>query len=138
LQEESEKTKRSFYSWLSHAFAVKDPASAVNDEDREILGRVAVWVVRRRMSAPAVLFLESVRPLGYLGSQALVFFQPIITNVLNEKDYRQFTAAIEKREAVNVLIDRITEAENDYSQAPPFMAGNKAGNKTDINLQEEA
>jgi hypothetical protein len=46
--------------------------------DQEILDRLASWIVERRMTAPAILFLESHRPLAFIGSQALIFTSPVV------------------------------------------------------------
>lgn len=46
--------------------------------DQEILDRLAAWVVERRMTAPAILFLESHRPLSFVGSQAMIAASPVV------------------------------------------------------------
>ena len=59
------------------------------------------------MTVPAIMFLESVKPLNYIGSQALVFFEPIVQTVFNLKDYDTFRMALEKRETLEILIQKI-------------------------------
>jgi len=63
---------------LRHAFALDGPLGPLTDEDRALLARLAAKVVVRRMAGPAILFLESMRPLNYIGSQALVFLRPFL------------------------------------------------------------
>ena len=46
--------------------------------DQEILDRLASWIVARRLTAPAILFLESHRPLSFVGSQAMIAASPIV------------------------------------------------------------
>ena len=45
--------------------------------DQEILERIAEWTVERRLTAPAIVFLESHRPLSFVGSQAMIAASPI-------------------------------------------------------------
>jgi len=82
----------------------KDP---LPEEEAAILDKLARKTVERRMTVPAIMFLESVKPLNYIGSQALVFFEPIIQTVFNLKDYDTFRMALEKRETLEILIQKI-------------------------------
>ncbi len=80
---------------------------SIPPEETAVLEKVAKKVVSWRMTVPAVLFLESVKPLNYIGSQALVFFEPIIQSVFSIKDYDTFRIAMERRENVENLIQII-------------------------------
>ena len=69
--------------------------------------------MRYRMTVPAILFLESVKPLSFVGSQALHFFEPMVTAVFTVPDYERFAALMERREnleALLVAIERKDEA----------------------------
>jgi len=59
------------------------------------------------MAVPAIMFLESVKPLNFIGSQTMVFFEPIIQTVFNFKDYDTFRRALEKREMIEIMLLRI-------------------------------
>ena len=59
------------------------------------------------MAVPAVIFLESVKPLNYVGSQVLVFFQPIATTIFDTADYAELTSLLEQRGSLEVLLKRI-------------------------------
>lgn len=76
-------------------------------EEDAILERVAKKVVSWRMAVPSILFLESVRPLNYIGAQTMVFFEPIIQTIFNFKDYDTFRATMERRENVENLLQKI-------------------------------
>ena len=78
-------------------------------EEDAVLEKVAKKVVEKRMAVPAIMFLESVKPLNYIGSQAMVFFEPIIQTIFNFKDYNTLRCAFEKRESVEILILKIEE-----------------------------
>jgi hypothetical protein len=77
------------------------------EEEEAVLEKLARKTVERRMTVPAIMFLESVKPLNYIGSQALVFFEPIVQTVFNFKDYDTFRLALEKRQTLEILIQKI-------------------------------
>ena len=72
-------------------------------EDLALLGRVAARVVELRLEVPAILTLESVRPLSFVASQAMIFFQPLVQALLRWTDYQRFAALAERREALEAL-----------------------------------
>ena len=80
----------------------------VSDEDRErILKRVASEIVSRRLTAPAIFFLESCSPLSFVGSQGMIALEPFIQAIFDLPDYRRFALMMERRENVNRLITMI-------------------------------
>lgn len=96
---------------VGHAFAIPPPLT-VTPEDEELVGRVARMIVRRRMATPALMLLEVSRPLNFVASQFLVFIGPFATVLLKPTEYERFTALLEHREGLDVLIRAITgEAE---------------------------
>jgi hypothetical protein len=76
-------------------------------EQEALLDRVAQAVVMRRLTAPAILFLESMKPLSFLGGQAMAFFSPFVRMVAGVSSYDALAEAIERRENVEYLIQRI-------------------------------
>src|SRR5512144_2527653 len=74
---------------LRHAFAVQPETQPLAVEDVQLLERIAEAVVKRGMAAPATMFLESMGPMNFLGSQALHFFTPIIEFAFNAKEVEQ-------------------------------------------------
>ncbi len=85
-------------------------------ERSEILDRFARKVVERRLSAPAILFLESTKPLSFLGNQTMVFFQPIVQSIFTFKSYDDIMLLLEDRENVECLLRRIEELEAEEQQ----------------------
>lgn len=78
-----------------------------------IVDRLAAKVVEWKMSVPAVLFIESVKPLNYVGSQVLVFFSPIATTIFNAADYAELTGLLEQRGNLEILLKRIEQKEEE-------------------------
>lgn len=85
-------------------------------EDDALLDRLAVRVVGLHMEVPAILTLETSKPVTVIASQALIFFEPMIQALFRFTDYRRFTALIERRDVIESLIARI-EAESDRTRA---------------------
>lgn len=77
------------------------------EEEDAVLEKLAKKVVEKGMSVPAIIFLESVKPLNYIGSQAMVFFEPMVQTVFNFKDYDNLRSALEKRHSIEILLLKI-------------------------------
>lgn len=100
--------------FFKHAFAVAPDGEPLSAEDLALLERAAVAVVERRMAVPAVLFLESVGPMNFLGSQALHFLTPILEVVLPRHDIERVALLLERRDTLSLLaalIERRAEAQ---------------------------
>ena len=106
---------------LSHAFSTKSEAEVFTIEDLALLERVADAVVKRGMTAPATVFLESLGPMNFLGSQALYFLAPIVEWALNAKEIEHAARLLERRDTVSRLITII-----DTKSAPQAPQGASA------------
>ena len=89
---------------LRHAFAVESETRPLAVEDVQLLERIAEVIVNRRMAAPATMFLESMGPMNFLGSQALHFLTPILDCAFNTKEVEQVARLLERRDTVARLI----------------------------------
>jgi hypothetical protein len=87
-----------------HAFAVRPESQPLSIEDAELMERVADVIVKRGMAAPATVFLESMGPMNFLGSQALHLFTPIIECAFNVKEVEQVARLLERRDSIPRLI----------------------------------
>ena len=83
------------------------------DEGQEdygpLLQKIAKKVVERQLTVPALIFLESVKPLSFLGNQLLVFLNPLVSLVVTSGDYYTFVRMIENRENIEKLLVAIEE-----------------------------
>ena len=93
-----------FQAGFRYAFAVRPESQPLAMEDVELMERVADVIVKRGMAAPATVFLESMGPMNFLGSQALHFFTPIIECAFNVKEVEQVARLLERRESIPRLI----------------------------------
>jgi hypothetical protein len=103
-------------------------------EEAELLRKLAQRVVDWHMTVPAILFLESVKPLSYLGSQVMVFFEPFVSAVFNVKDYNLLRQMMERRDNVERLLQKIEELdavqlEQERQQRKKLKAQRKAKRK---------
>ena len=89
---------------LRHAFATKPKSMTFSQEDEELMARVADAIVKRDMGAPATVFLESMGPMNFLGSQALHFLAPILECAFSAKDVEQVAHLMERRDSISRLI----------------------------------
>ena len=101
-------------TWFEHAFGV-DPSGPAqpNEVQRAIIEGLSREVVRRRLSAPALLILEMSRPLNYVSAQVLQFFHPFLTVLVDADGYEQFTRFLERRGSIDYLVDRIEAIETE-------------------------
>ena len=102
---------------ISHAFSTKSGAEVFTTEDLTLLERVADAVVKRGMAAPATVFLESLGPMNFLGSQALYFLTPIVEWAFQAKEVEQVARLLERRDTISRLI-AIIETKS-APQTPP-------------------
>lgn len=82
-------------------------SEAIAPQDLDLLDRLARRVVELRLELPAILTLETSKPLSLLAGQTLVFFEPMVQAMFSFPDYRRFALLIERREAVEALIQSI-------------------------------
>ncbi len=75
----------------------------------EVIEKVSRFVAERHMAPAAILAIESLRPLSFIGSQALFFIEPFAQVFVNEKEYQEFATMIEKEENLKKLMRRIDE-----------------------------
>ena len=76
-----------------------------------VVERIARQVVRFGMVVPAILALESVRPLSYVGSQFMHMLTPSLGAALNAQDWQELAELLEHREGLEVLLRAIEDAD---------------------------
>ena len=103
---------------IKHAFALgKKENFNPNKKQILIVDKVCREVVKRHLTMPAILLLETFRPLNYIGSQVMHFFQPIISAVLPVDGYTDFTELLEQRGSVDYFCERIRDIEEERQKS---------------------
>jgi len=80
----------------------------------EIIEKVSVFIVKKRMAAPAIMTIESLRPLHNIGSQILYFLAPFAELIFKPKEYQEFAALLENDEYIKILLKRLDELDVEY------------------------
>ena len=79
----------------------------MKNAEKTTLTRFAEKIVNRRMSVLAIFLLESTKHISFISGQALIFFGPILTLFVNDKEYYNFINLLEDRKNIEFLISEI-------------------------------
>jgi len=80
------------------------PESArLDGADRALLERLAARVVDLRLEVPAVVALETAAPVSLVATQAMVFFEPLVTALFPLPDYQRLATLLGRRAALEAL-----------------------------------
>ena len=106
----SKKTFQNFSKELKHAFYIEkqtDYDKNVTDNENEFLAQLADGILNRKLATPAILFLETYRPLNFIGNQIMTFFRPFASTVYPKHKYDKILTALENRGNIDKLIKLI-------------------------------
>ena len=70
----------------------------------KIIKSLAKEIVTRKMTVPAIFFLESTKYISFIGSQFLVFLGPIATCFINNHKYYNVVELLEDKNNLELLI----------------------------------
>ena len=85
-------------SWWKHAFAVEPEGPATpTPEQQQVIDLWCRRITERGLALPAILFLESSRPLGPLAAQSLVFLQPWFEMAIDRRQLQLLTQSSGKQ-----------------------------------------
>ena len=90
----------------SAAPSANDGTMPTETLDDEWIESLADAVAKRGLSAPVILLLELLKPLGFLGSQALLSIEPLLGTSLRSGS-RRFARLLEDRRRVERLLDAL-------------------------------
>jgi hypothetical protein len=82
--------------------------ASLSEEDKVLLDRLIDGIVSRRLTPVVLFFLESMKPLAFVGSQVMYFFQPIVQALWHEAFvYERLAKILEKRGSVEMILRRL-------------------------------
>jgi hypothetical protein len=93
---------------------IREPQAAEppsTDEARELVHRLAKRIVQLQLGPVAIFFIESVRPLNFVGSQLLHFFAPFVRAFGRFPDYDLLARLLEDRRSIDLLLEAIEREE---------------------------
>ncbi|MDD4309007.1 MAG: hypothetical protein PHO32_01370 [Candidatus Cloacimonetes bacterium] len=86
------------------------------NEINDMIEKVARFIAERHFAPAGILFLESVRPLHGIGSQAMFFILPFAEIIFDSKKYQRFALLIENEENLKKMIARMDELDEELSR----------------------
>jgi len=101
-----------------------DYGSSTEGQTKEMIDKIARFIVDKGMETPAILFLESIKPLSYMGSQLTLFTIGPFLTLLGEYEERgyEFIKLFEKGENIEYLIqciEALIKEEKDAEKSAP-------------------
>jgi hypothetical protein len=88
-------------------------------EERErLIERIATGITRRRLTTPAILFLEMHKPLSFLASQGVVVSSPFLAPFVGIENLQSAHHLLADRENVERLIRRVEEQAAEANKPP--------------------
>ncbi|MCR6623107.1 MAG: hypothetical protein NDF52_00610 [archaeon YNP-WB-062] len=77
---------------------------------KELIDKIATEVVKRGLETPAIMLLETFKPLSFIGAELAIFYLfPYIKAITTSPTVDEVTALFHDRSAVEDLIKRIEE-----------------------------
>ncbi len=102
---------------IRNIFRTPDPKETEDQkpttQEQELIDRFAKWVVRRGLSVPAIMAIESTKPLNWIGSQMMLVGEPVAWAIepfikaafgFNHKDYLRMQVLMEKRHSMESIL----------------------------------
>ena len=83
----------------------------------ELIDQFARRVTHIGMTAPAILFLESFKPIAFLGAQLLWFSEPFLNLVINPTDLHDFIELIQDEANTEALLARLESSQQPNSSS---------------------
>jgi hypothetical protein len=109
--------RKSFIERLKYAFAIGHEPPQLTDDDKVSIMSIGDSICRRRMDVPAIMALETLRPMNFLASQVMVMLQPFVGFLTDDTFFVSCQAAFEKRESVGFLIEYLEDKLNERKLA---------------------
>ena len=91
----------------AHAFSLDPEKAELDSEDEALLDKIANAIAKRGLQIPAMLWLESLKPLHFVGAQALMAFRPIASMVVDGEALKRLGEILERRDGIEQLLRRV-------------------------------
>jgi hypothetical protein len=78
-----------------------------DQETEELLDKLAGMVRKRRLEAPAIMFLEMNKPLARIAGNAMIVFTPFLAPIVGLDNVHNYSRLLMDRENVEKLICRL-------------------------------
>ena len=78
-------------------------------EQQEAIDKIARFVVRFGLTVPAILAIEGMRPLSFVGSQFMHILSPSVGALLTTSQWDALARLLERRQGLEFILRRIEE-----------------------------
>lgn len=86
---------------------------SLTSRQEELLMKLADAIARRGMAAPAIFFLESSKPMCFIGGQFMAFLDPIIKTFVTIPVFEELPAILEDRSNIDRFMEMIEGREEE-------------------------
>ncbi len=87
---------------------VEPATTGLSSERRDaLIERLAQRIEGMGLSAAAILMLEAHKPLSFVGSQAILILQPLLSFAIASQTSQEYALLLEQRGNVELLIRRL-------------------------------
>lgn len=73
------------------------------------IDKIARFIVRFGLAVPAILAIEGMRPLSFVGSQFMHILSPSVSALLSTLEWDALARLLERRQGVDFILRRIEE-----------------------------
>ncbi len=87
----------------------QSPDDISPEKAEKMLDFLAKEIVKRRLETPAILFIETYKPLGVIGSSLGQFFMSPFTDFLSAEKLSEYLVLFETRGNIEKLLQKIEE-----------------------------
>ena len=85
----------------------------MDDTRREqLIGEWAARLERWGMAPIAPILMQALQPLGFVGSQLVLFGQPLLTLFADAQSFEELSSLLDDPDALSRIERRLTDAEN--------------------------
>ncbi|QDT37186.1 hypothetical protein [Stratiformator vulcanicus] len=114
---------------FKHAFAVDAGPVEPTARQAEVIDKLCREIVRRGMVAPALMTLETSRPLNFVSSQAIHFFDPLVSAISDATAHRELAEFLEQRGSVEYIGGRLEETAGEAESERTSIGDSESGKR---------
>lgn len=124
-----------------------DNSSKPTPEEQELIDKFATWVVKRGLTVPAIMAIESTKPLNWIGSQMMLIAEPAAWALepflksafsFNHQDYLKFQHLMEKRWSMEQLILAIEKFDAEAKVKEDELKAQKKAQKNELRAKRKS
>ncbi len=80
------------------------------ERKKALIDKIATEIVKRGLETPAIMFLETIKPLAWVGAElSIVYVMPFVKAYIQHPIVDEIVALFHDRDAIEQLIRRIEE-----------------------------